>query len=422
MRDLLALFVHLLTTLAKLMGPGGTRAVVAETLLVKHQLLVMNRSRRRAPNLTAGDRVMMGLCTLFITPNRVRKAAAALKPATLLGFHLALRMRKYRLLFSPQRRAKPGPKGPSKELIEAIVEMKRRNPRYGCPRIALQLSKAFSIEVDKDVVRRVLAKHYGPRPGGGGPSWLTFIGHAKDSLWSVDLFRCESIILKTHWVLVVMDQYTRRIIGFGVHAGDVDGMALCRMFNRAVSRMGAPKYLSSDNDPLFTYHQWEANLRILEIDELKTVPYTPISHPFVERLIGSLRRELLGIALLTALVGCRLKERTGKREGNWHAIGQRCQCGGLVRGKLWCARAEAGICAQGPGLDQLRSGPWETIGFGGALATRSPTGRIGIAALGQAWWCRTAASGPNRSHRVADRGPAPRSGALWAARDARGSA
>ena len=50
---------------------------------------------------------------------------------------------------------------------------------------------------------RVLAKYYWPRPGGGGPSWLAFIGHAKDSLWSVDLFRCESITLKTHWVLVV---------------------------------------------------------------------------------------------------------------------------------------------------------------------------------------------------------------------------
>ncbi len=70
---------------------------------------------------------------------------------------------------------------------------KRWNPRYGCPRIAQQLSKAFGIEIDKDVVRRVLAKYYGPRPGGGGPSWLAFIGHAKDSLWSVDLFRCESI-------------------------------------------------------------------------------------------------------------------------------------------------------------------------------------------------------------------------------------
>ena len=56
-----------------------------------------------------------------------------------------------------------------------------------------------------------------------GPSWLTFLGHMKDSLWSMDLFRCEAATLRTHWVLVVMDQYTRRIIGFGVHAGTVDG-------------------------------------------------------------------------------------------------------------------------------------------------------------------------------------------------------
>ncbi len=90
-----------------------------------------------------------------------------------------------------------------------------------------------------------------------------------------------------------MDQFTRRIIGFGVHRGDVDGVALCCMFNKAISGMGIPKHLSSDNDPLFLYHQWQANLRILDVDEIKTVPHIPWSHPFVERLIGSLRRELL---------------------------------------------------------------------------------------------------------------------------------
>ena len=109
----------------------------------------------------------------------------------------------------------------------------------------------------------------------------------------VDLFRCESILLRSHWVMVVMDQYTRRIIGFGVHSGNVDGQALCRMFNEATSRKGWPKYLSSDNDSLFQYHRWKANLRVLEIDEIKSLPHVPMSHPFVERLIGSVRRELL---------------------------------------------------------------------------------------------------------------------------------
>jgi len=171
--------------------------------------------------------------------------------------------------------------------------MKRRNPRYGCPRIAQQINLAFGLELDKDVVRRILATHYKPDPSNHGPSWLTVIGHVKDNLWSVDLFRCESILLKSHWVMVVMDQYTRRIIGFAVHAGNVDGPALCRIFNDATSRQGWPKYISSDNDPLFHYHQWKANLRVLDIEEIKSVPHVPMTHRFVERLIGSIRRELL---------------------------------------------------------------------------------------------------------------------------------
>ena len=108
-----------------------------------------------------------------------------------------------------------------------------------------------------------------------------------DSLLSVNLFRCESITLKSHWVLVVMDQFTRRIIGFGVHAGDVDGIAL--LSNKATSGMGIPNYVSSDHDPLFKYHQWKANLRILEVEEIKSIPYVPLSHPFIEQLIGTIR-------------------------------------------------------------------------------------------------------------------------------------
>ena len=82
------------------------------------------------------------------------------------------------------------------------------------------------MEIDKDVVRRVLAKHYHRHPS-DGPSWLTFIGHMKDSLWSIDFFRCESITLKSHWVLVVMDQFTRRLVGFAAYPGDVNGRVLC---------------------------------------------------------------------------------------------------------------------------------------------------------------------------------------------------
>jgi transposase InsO family protein len=98
---------------------------------------------------------------------------------------------------------------------------------------------------------------------------------------------------RTYWVLVVMDQFTGRIIGFGVHRGIVDGVALCRMFQRAIRGHSLTKYLSSDHDPLYRFHQWEANLRILEVTEIKTAPYVPLSHPFIERLIGTIRREYL---------------------------------------------------------------------------------------------------------------------------------
>ncbi len=109
----------------------------------------------------------------------------------------------------------------------------------------------------------------------------------------VDLFRCESATLKSHWVMVAIDQFTRRIIGFAVQAGDCDGIAYCRMFNQIIAGKSLPKYLSSDNDPLFLFQRWKANLRILEIDELKSVPGIPTSHPFIERVIGTTRREYL---------------------------------------------------------------------------------------------------------------------------------
>jgi len=72
-----------------------------------------------------------------------------------------------------------------------------------------------------------------------------------------------------------------------------DEVALCRMFNRATSGQSLPTYLSADHDPRYRFHQWQANLRILNIREIKTVPYVPCAHPVVERLIGTVRLECL---------------------------------------------------------------------------------------------------------------------------------
>ncbi|HEC11814.1 MAG TPA: transposase, partial [Acidiferrobacteraceae bacterium] len=250
MKNGLILLLHLLTLLIRLTRPGGAKAIVTENLALKHQLLIAQRRHHRSPNLTVLDRYLLGWSAMLMSPRRVLRCAIVVKPTTILAFHRALVTRKYRLLFGAKRKTTPGPKGPSQALIEAIVEIKQRNPRFGCPRIAMTIVNTFGIEIDKGVVRRVLAAHYTPDPDKGtGLSWLSFIGHTKDSLWSIDFFCCESITLQTHWVLLVMDQWSRRIIGFAVHQGPVDGPALCGMFNQIIVGTDPPKRISSDHDP-----------------------------------------------------------------------------------------------------------------------------------------------------------------------------
>ena len=115
MRNLWLVLLHLAVVTAKLCGSGGVRAVMAENLLLKQQLIVLRRARKRAPNLTPSDRLLYGFWSIFLRPGRIRKVAIAIRPSTLLAFHHALVRRKYRQLFSstpaPQ---KPGPKGPAR--------------------------------------------------------------------------------------------------------------------------------------------------------------------------------------------------------------------------------------------------------------------------------------------------------------------
>jgi len=201
MNGTILLLLHLLSALAKLIRPGRYRSIIAENLLLKQQLIIHSRARRRSPNLSTHCRTVLGFLSLFLSPRRITRAAVIIKPSTPLSFHNALKKRKYRLLYSPHGGRKAGPKTPSGEVIKAIVEMKRRNPRYGCPRID---SKSI---------------------------WR--------SDWSWTRARCGeyllSITLKTHWFMVVMDQYTRRVVGFVVHAGNVDGPAACRLFDEATA-------------------------------------------------------------------------------------------------------------------------------------------------------------------------------------------
>ena len=111
--------------------------------------------------------------------------------------------------------------------------------------------------------------------------------------------------------MVVMDIHSRKIIGFSIQKTACTGPTVCRMFNEILGKSGViPKRISTDNDPLFQFHRWKANLRIAGIEEIKSVPGVPTSHPFVERVIGTTRRECLDQTLFWNEVdlGCKLSE------------------------------------------------------------------------------------------------------------------
>ena len=114
-----------------ILRPGGVKAIAAENMVLRQQLISLSRQHKRSPKLNTLDRIMFGMLARWINPRRLSRIAITLKPATILKFHRALVKRKYHLLFSNKKPKKPGPKGPSDELIQWVVEMKRRNPRFG---------------------------------------------------------------------------------------------------------------------------------------------------------------------------------------------------------------------------------------------------------------------------------------------------
>src|SRR5471030_1427294 len=143
--EIFALIAHLVTTLVRVALPGGVRAVIAESLLLKHQLLILNRSRNRAPRLTPWARLLFGVGAFLVAPNRLPKIAIGIRPSTLLRFHRALIQRKYRLLFTPRARQRPGPKGP-------LEGTHRSDPRNEASQSTLRLSA--HCPADSSCVRR----------------------------------------------------------------------------------------------------------------------------------------------------------------------------------------------------------------------------------------------------------------------------
>ena len=194
--------------LLTLQTPGGKRALVAEMLALKAQLLVVKRKQTRIPSLGPWWRLFFAVITPWLSPKRLASTAIVIKPSTLLNLHKWLVARKYSKLFGTKK-AHLGRPRIETEIRKLVVEIKKENPAFGCPQIAAIVTDRTGVAISQETVRRILMA-YLPRYKGKGPSWLSFIGTQAESLWSLDMFRAESITLQSHWVLVVMDHFSRK--------------------------------------------------------------------------------------------------------------------------------------------------------------------------------------------------------------------
>jgi putative transposase len=275
--------------IAKLCGPGGVRAVIAENFLLKQQLIVLRRARQRAPNLLRRDRLVCGFWSLFLSAGRIRKVAALRRSSRFTRrwsvASAAVCFHRGRAPRSPDRKGRMRHSlRPSSNSRRAILASAVHESRVSSRAPSGSTSTRTSCTA---CWRNIIALLPAAPDLRGCRSSATPETACGASTLSLRVDRAPDL-LGCSW------SWTRSRVAssaWASHGGAITGADLCRMFNAAIHGQGAPRHLSTDHDPLFEAHRWRANLRILEINEIKTVPYAPRSHPFVERLIGTMRRE-----------------------------------------------------------------------------------------------------------------------------------
>ena len=194
--QLLALF---LLYVAPLSRKDGLKAVIALNLLLKQRLIVLNRGRQRGPSVSSAHRIWLAFFSMMLSTRRLQQSAVAFRPLTFLLFREFLVRQKYRYRFSSGKQSK-------RRILttNSTVRLSSNRPAT---------FNHFWSDLQPDVVSRILLKHLKTKPDLGGPSWLTFIGHSTDSLWSMDFFKAESILLKSFsaWSLWISFQKNHRL-------------------------------------------------------------------------------------------------------------------------------------------------------------------------------------------------------------------
>jgi putative transposase len=266
-----------------------------ELLVLRHENQVLRRQAGGRPRWDHTDRLWLTALSRLV--NRCRWAKIfPITPATILRWHRSLVARKW--TFTERRR--PGRPSTGTSIKSLILRMARENPTWGHRRIQGELARLGHAIAASTVWEILHAAGIDPAPRRAGPSWRQFLASQAHAILACDFLVVETVLLKRVYVLVFIEHRTRRLHLGGVTAHPTGAWAVQQARNLAMDlgdRVGTLRFLIHDRDPIFT----AAFAEVFKADGMRiitTLPKTPRMNGICERVIGTLRRELLDRILI----------------------------------------------------------------------------------------------------------------------------
>ena len=265
-------------------------ALQLEILALRHQLGVLQRSVKR-PKLTPADRLLWAwLCAVW---NDWQSSVFIVKAATVIGWH----RKGFRLFWAWKiRHGKPGRPGVPKEVRQLIRTMSRENPLWGAPRIHGELLK-LGIDIGETSVSKYLVRRRKPP----SQTWRTFLDNHVKTMVSVDFFTVPTIRFQVLYVFLVLAHDRRRILHFGVTAHPTAEWT-AQQLREAFPWETAPRYLLRDRDRIFGA-DFVKQVKAMGIKQVLSAPRSPWQRAYVERVIGTIRRECLDHVIVFSEAG-----------------------------------------------------------------------------------------------------------------------
>jgi putative transposase len=272
----------LISLISAVLASFRTRlALQTEILALRHQIIVLRRSVSGRPKLRAWDR-RIWIWLLRHWPEW-RSALIIVKPETVIAWH----RKGFRLFWTwKSRRGRSGRPRISKDIRELIRTMSKANVLWGAPRIYGELLK-LGIDVSQATVSKYMARL--PKPP--SQALRTFLKNHTKQLASIDFFTVPTLTFRILYVFVVLSHERRRVVHFNVTSHPTAEWTSQQLL-QAFPYDTVPQYVLRDRDRIYG-EDVRRQLNDMGIEQMLTAPRSPWQTPYVERLIGSIRRDCL---------------------------------------------------------------------------------------------------------------------------------